>query len=95
MNQSSVESGQLLMQKKLEYPTCEDAVAVAVEAGPDDARVDAVHRHVGARLLQPRGELPGVQHVGELGHRVRLRRVVGSAVCTYLDGFIYLHWFIW
>lgn len=29
--------------------------------------------------LQARGELPGVQHVGELGHRVRLRRVVGSA----------------
>ena len=32
--------------------TCEDAVAVAVEAGPDDARVDAVHRQIGPRFLQ-------------------------------------------
>lgn len=33
------------------WSTCEDAFAVAVEAGPDDPRVDAVHRHVGARFL--------------------------------------------
>lgn len=28
--------------------------------------------------LEALGELVGVQHIGELGHRVRLRRVVGS-----------------
>lgn len=35
----------------IHWSTCEDAFAVAVEAGPDDPRVDAVHRHVGARFL--------------------------------------------
>ena len=40
--------------------------------------VDAPH-------LQARGELPGVQHVGELGHRVRLRRVVGSVQIHHVE----------
>jgi hypothetical protein len=58
--------------------TGDEAVAVADEAGPDDAGVDAVGRDVGTHLPEPVGERSGVQDVGELGQRVRPRRIIRS-----------------
>lgn len=64
--------------KKRRRRTGDESVAVADETGPDDAGVDAVGRDVGAHLLEPVGERSGVQDVGELGQRVRLRRIILS-----------------
>ena len=58
--------------------TGDEAVAVADEAGPDDAGVDAVGRDVGAHLPELVGERSGVQDVGELGQRVGPRRIIRS-----------------